>query len=257
MLFKRPEVRALSAKSKGTAICLFLALIFSLGFFAWSKDVDENTVLWFTFDENFKGEVEDVSVNGNNGNVGGGIEWLREGKIGGCAEFAGSGGITIPILDIKEAITLECFFQSEELPKGTHRRLVNRGWFANGTYLLWIDNEWADMCVSWSIETAARKEVRPERVLEPGKWQYVAATYDSEKMKVYLDGELKGEIVQNGKLVGGPVIIGENFLGLLDEIRISNIAREASEIKEHMEGKSEAVNPSFNLSATWGALKSK
>ena len=82
--------------------------------------------------------------------------------------------------------------------------------------------------------------MRPEKVLEPGKWQYVAATYDGEKMKLYLDGELKGEIPQDGKLAGGNILIGENFLGLLDEVRISNIAREVSEIKAHMEGKGEA-----------------
>ena len=245
------------SKTTGTTICLFLTMLFLIYFFAWSEDVDENTVLWFTFDKNFKGEIEDVSGNGNNGNVVAGVESLKEGKIGGGAKFTGAGGITIPFLEIKESITLECFFQSEELPKGTHRRLVNRGWFANGTYLLWIDNEWADMCVSWSIETAVRQQVRPEKVFEPGEWQYVAATYDGEKMELYLDSELQGEIPQNGKLAGGSVIIGENFLGLIDEVRISNIARDVSEIKAHMEGKKEAVNPSLNLSTTWGLLKSK
>jgi hypothetical protein len=247
------------SKSKIIVICLFSTMILSIGFSAWSEEVDENTVLWFTFDEDFKGEVEDASGNGNNGTAGAGVQWLEEGKIGGgCAEFAGTGEITVPLVDISEAITLECFFQSEKIAQGTHRHLINRGWFANGTYLLWLDNEWADMCVSWSIETAVRKEVRPERVVKPGEWQYVAATYDGEKMKLYLDGEFVGETTQAGELVGGSVIIGGNgFIGLIDEVRISNIARDVSEIKAHMEGKGAAVNPNTSLSTTWGILKSK
>jgi len=146
---------------------MFLAIILSIGSFAWSQEADENTILWFTFDDDFKGEIEDVSGKGNNGTIVAGIEWVEEGKIGaGCAEFNGTGSITIPVVDVIEEITLECFFQSEDMPATTHRHLINRGWFANGTYLLWLDNEWADMCVSWSIETAARKEVRPNQVIK-------------------------------------------------------------------------------------------
>ena len=170
-------------KSKGAVICLFLTMSFSIAFFAWSQEVDENTVLWFTFDEEFKEEAEDVSGNGNNGTAVAGVEWLEEGKIGGCAEFNGTGSITVPVVDVAEQITIECFIQSADLPAATHRHLVNRGWFANGTYLLWLDNEWADMCVSWSIETAARIQISPNQVLKPGEWQYVAATYDGEKME--------------------------------------------------------------------------
>jgi hypothetical protein len=233
-------------------------MIFSIAFFAWSQEVDENTVLWFTFDEEFKGEAEDVSGKGNNGTIVAGVEWLEEGKIGGCAEFVGTGAITIPLLDVNEDITLECFFKSAELPKGTHSHLINRGWFANGTYLLWLDNKWADMGLHWSIETAARIQISPNQVLKPGEWQYIAATYDGEKMKLYLDGELIGEADQGGELLGGDVIIGgEGFIGLLDEVRISNIARDVSEIKAHMEGKGSAVNPNLSLSTTWSMLKSK
>ena len=247
------------SKSKSTVTCLFLAMIFLIAFSAWPEEVDENTVLWFTFDEDFRGEVEDVSGKGNIGTVGAGVKWLEEGKIGGgCAEFDGTGAITVPLLDISEAITLECFFQSEKIAQGTHRHLINRGWFANGTYLLWLDNEWADMCVSWSIETAVRKEVRPERVVKPGEWQYVAATYDGEKMKLYLDGEFVGETTQTGKLLGGSVIIGGNsFIGLIDEVRISNIARDVSEIKAHMEGRGAPVNSNPSLSTTWAQIKAE
>jgi hypothetical protein len=39
-------------------------MISLIAFSAWSEEVDENTVLWFTFDEDFKGEVEDVSGKG-------------------------------------------------------------------------------------------------------------------------------------------------------------------------------------------------
>jgi hypothetical protein len=238
-------------------MCLFSVLILLSSFVAGSGEADDNTVLWLTFDQDFKGEVEDVSGQGNNGNVGAGVEWVKEGKIGGGAQFAGGGGITIPFLEVKEAITLECFFHSDDLPKGTHRRLINRGWFANGTYLLWIDNEWAEMGFHWSVETAARVEVSPERVLKPGEWQHLAGTYDGKIMKLYLDGELQGEAAQSGKLSGGDILIGENFLGLLDEVRISNIAREAAEIRDHMEGKKAAVPPALNVPTMWGLLKSK
>ena len=60
---------------------------------------DEATVLWYKFDEDFGGEIEDLSPHGNNGTVVGRVEFEPEGKIGGAARFTPGTQIEVPISD--------------------------------------------------------------------------------------------------------------------------------------------------------------
>ena len=75
------------------------------------------------------------------------------------------------------------------------------------------------------------------------EWHYIAVTYDGSSLKLYIDGDLEDEVSVSGALdsnnlslfLGGTT--GDYFYaGEMDEMRISNVARSADEIKENFEG---------------------
>jgi hypothetical protein len=102
--------------------------------------------------------------------------------------------------------------------------------------------------------------------LELDAWTHVAGTYDGSDVRIYIDGEEAGSASANGDLESGSpdhdVIIGGKasrefpWNGLLDEVRISGIARDADELSPNLSGP-QAVDPSADtLPTLWAALRS-
>ncbi|MEL6674467.1 MAG: FG-GAP-like repeat-containing protein [Bacteroidota bacterium] len=74
-----------------------------------------------------------------------------------------------------------------------------------------------------------------------GKWQHVAATYDGQERRIYLNGQLIGggqssnHIVPDANnLTVGKTFGNEYFNGKLDEVRIWNVKRSQAEIQQAM-----------------------
>lgn len=76
-----------------------------------------------------------------------------------------------------------------------------------------------------------------------GKWHHVAAVYDGSKLQIYIDGVLNGQTTASGTIPTNNynVLIGENeqqtgrqFDGKIDEVRIWNVARSATEISNNL-----------------------
>lgn len=76
-------------------------------------------------------------------------------------------------------------------------------------------------------------------------WYHVVGTYDNSKLRIYINGELKGEVAKTGSITyhsGTPWSIGvnpsgtgdggEHFYGKLSDVRIYSTALSASDIKE-------------------------
>jgi hypothetical protein len=65
-------------------------------------------------------------------------------------------------------------------------------------------------------------------------WNHVALTYDGASMKLYVNGELIGGKVYREEIEDNPfgLLIGDNFKGLIDEVRISSKALSAAEITD-------------------------
>jgi hypothetical protein len=80
--------------------------------------------------------------------------------------------------------------------------------------------------------------IDPAQVLD-GRWHHVAATFDGEFMRVYLDGKEIGSLRRPGKIANDPKPVafigsssgsGEFFQGSLDDLRIYEDALSADEI---------------------------
>lgn len=246
-------------------VMIIIVILIFAGSSAWAREVDRNTVLLFTFDEPFENDVEDASGNGNDGDVGAGIEWSNEGAIGGCAKFTGRDVIRADVSGIlkqtDEGITVGFWMKKEEdVPGGESRTVVERGWGLEGGFRIYFSasDEDGEITLYWGIagvEGAADLRNYP---LAP-EWHYIAGTYDGKVMKLYLDGKPRGGRAGSSLIVESKqeLEIGGNFVGSIDEFRISNVPRSMDDIRRHMEGKEQAVSPDQNLSTTWGLLKSQ
>ena len=240
-------------------IMFVCALILVIGQIASAADP---TIMWLKFDEAFKQEVKDMSGLDNNGNVSGGVSYVKDGKIGGCAKFAG-GTITVKTTDsinVEQNLTIEFWVRPDKVPAATYWGLITKGWVANGSYICGIDNNWMVMGYTWDITNTAgvRKDANMASIVQNETWQYYTATYDGKKVVLYLDGNQQVETPADGKISGGAdIIIGGAFTGMMDEIRFSNIVLTPDVIKSHMEGeKANAVDSSDKLATTWAGVKS-
>ncbi|MGH2969280.1 MAG: LamG-like jellyroll fold domain-containing protein, partial [Solirubrobacteraceae bacterium] len=79
--------------------------------------------------------------------------------------------------------------------------------------------------------------------VDPGQWTHLSATYDGNLLRLYVDGELAGAKALSGDLseAPGPLTIGANhvwgeeFRGLIDEVRVYNRALTREEIRTDMD----------------------
>ena len=111
-----------------------------------------------------------------------------------------------------------------------------------------------------------------ETVVNDGEWHHVAISFDDDEYigKVFVDGvkEAQFSVVDEVPLSDADVVFasythagGNGYIGLLDEIAISNVALEEEEIKRIMQDGLSAlispVEPQGKLTTTWGGIRSK
>ena len=110
----------------------------------------------------------------------------------------------------------------------------------------WL-SKYADRLLSWNIRSDGffiAQDMWEEDMLRYGapkdEWFHIACVYDSQKQKVYLNGELAAERNWPGFIASShsPVKIGtfhnQYWPGMLDEVRIWSLARSHEEIRSTM-----------------------
>ena len=225
--------------------------------------VDEHTVLLLTFDEEPGDIAKDSSGKGNHGEISG-SKWV-EGVSGTGLEFEkATDGVVMPAsdtLDITEQLTLEIWMKPLSLaargdPISKHQQ---------AGYALILDGGFAKPCHHIEGAYAWGDSKTP---LEEGKWYYIATTYDGKSIKTYINGELDGEVATKGKITsseGGLALGGIPrdvsqfpFFGVVDEFRVSDIARTEEEIRQAMDVElAKSVEPSGKLVITWANVKTQ
>jgi hypothetical protein len=104
-----------------------------------------------------------------------------------------------------------------------------------------LQEDGASLTLGLNIDGAyveCRAPVAPRRLVDGG-WHHAAATFDGQRMRVYLDGCEIGHLARSGKLVirpGGTAFIGsssgrgEFFQGGLDDLRVYGTALTSNEV---------------------------
>lgn len=244
-----------------TAVALFIGV--GVNGFA---ELAEHTVLLYLFDEEVVEEATDVSEFENHGEITD-AEWTENGKNGGGLVFDGATSLIEvlhhdSLLPGGDALTIEAWFKPASFPGG-HPPIARKGSVAES---------------GWGFDTPGGK-IRGFVYTAPGDpavaqgatpmkldtWHHLAMVYDGEEVRIYLDGELDGEVQRKGNINENEasVWIGKKanesvwLDGTLDEFRILNVAISEEQIRADMEGITFAVEATGKLTTTWGQIKAK
>lgn len=246
----------------GAAACTKTGTV-TVGRTAAPYGVDANTVALWTFDDTAGQAVAD-STGVNNGIATG--TTIVPGRFGLARRFRGNAAsdfVTVPdnpSLRSMNQLTIEAWIYPTSfdlsLYAGTER-IVSKG-DESGVYNFYalsiIRNDAccsAGSFTSFTIQmdvtnTGSGAGAHSAIAHPPGQWYYVAGTYDGSKARVYVNGVLEAEgLAAPGVVVTttDPLYINNHTFfnhgassngrmgGIIDEVRISNVARSASEIQ--------------------------
>jgi hypothetical protein len=180
----------------------------------------------------------DSSGYGNDGTLQGNPQWVT-GMINGALEFDGTGDyVEVPddeSLHLWERFTLAAWIYQVESRSSRIIDKIGAG-TANGPHLDTHPGTKLRCCAGTCISTDT------DHTLE--EWHHVAVTFDEGDVKLYVDGSIEGEGIAPSPLAGNnlPLRIGADsdgqslFHGLIDDVRVYNMALTEAEILAAMEG---------------------
>ena len=194
---------------------------------------DVNTMALYHFNEPSGAIAYDSSANGNNGNINGPTRTI--GKFENALAFDGN-GVAVPnsssLTVTGTGLTLEAYIKPYIINKD---QSIFDKQYIGGYQMEIMDNN--KICLTMEMSPYAGVNVcTTNPVIEKDVWQHVAFTYDGSNIKFYKNKKLV-ESWPETRSIGGtgyPLGIGYDvyapagryFTGELDELRVSNIARD-------------------------------
>src|SRR4249920_1718957 len=224
---------------------------------AWSSIVTVTTlaadttglVAAYGFDEGTGTVVRDASGQNNNGAVSG-TAWTT-GKFGNALVFNGtSAQVTIPdapSLRLTTAMTLEAWVFPTSAPTGW-RAIVDKN--VDGYYLM-ASTDNGNLPGVGGNWTNGNRNVFGTSVIPVNAWTHLATTFDGTAIRLFINGVQVASVAQTAPLapttatlqIGADAYVGENFAGLIDEVRVYNRALNAAEIQVDMATSVASVTP--------------
>ena len=249
-------------------ILLAVSLLFG-GRFA-DAAVDKNTVAVWLFEEGAGKTAKDVSGNGHDGKFKGNLKWVKA-KFGTGLEFPGDAGGYIVVDSTKklelETLTIEAWVKVKE-GTGKWQGMVckQQAGCTNRNYGIWVHVDKSVLHAQIGANGACAFSIDGTSDITDNKWHHLAFTYDGKMGHVYVDGDLQTKAPNNQSFqstdpitIGVPNLDNANGLkGIIDEIRISNVARTEKEIQQARDvGLAQilSVEPGGKLTTRWGYIK--
>lgn len=248
-------------------IVLILTLYLSL---QAEAGVDKNTMAVWLFEEGGGKRVRDDSGNGHDGEIIGTLKWVK-GRIGTALQFPGDKGGYIVVDSSKnlelETLSIEAWVKVTEAT-GKWQGIVckQQAGCTNRNYGIWVEVNQKVLHAQIGANGGCAFNINGTTQITDNKWHHLAFTFDGEMGRVYVDGELESEKANEASFqsddpitIGVPNVDNANGLkGLIEEIRISDVARSQAEIKEAKNvGLAQilSVDPHGKLATRWGYLK--
>ena len=248
---------------------VFATLLFFATPFA-DAAVDKNTVAVWLFEEGNGKIVKDASGNGHDGNFKGSPKWVKA-KFGTGLELPGDAGGYVVVDSTKklelETLSIEAWVKVKE-GTGKWQGIVckQQAGCTNRNYGIWVNVNTSVLHAQIGANGACAFSIDGTTDITDNKWHHLAFTYDGKIGRVYVDGKLENEAPNAESFQSGdPITIGvpnldnaNGLKGIIDEIRISNVARTEDEIQKAMDvGLAQilSVEPGGKLATRWGYIK--
>ena len=251
---------------------LFIATVILALFGGLSTEaaVDKHTVAVWLFEEGSGDVAKDASGNGHDGEFAGKPKWVKA-KFGGGLEFPGNDGGYVVVKSTKklelETLSIEAWVKVAE-GTGKWQGIVckQQAGCNNRNYGIWVHVDQHVLHSEIGANGQCGFSIDATTKITDDKWHHLAFTYDGKMGRAYVDGKLEIE-APNGTTfqsadpitIGVPNLNNANGLkGVIEEIRISNVARTEAEIQEAMDVGLAAilsVEPGGKLATRWAYLK--
>ena len=195
----------------------------------------------YAFDEGSGSVVADASGNGNDGTVAN-ATWAAVGEHGGALVFDGSSSLVTvpdsPSLRLSSAMTLEAWVDPAS-GSGSSRDLVYKG---DDNYYLEASSAPGGVPAAGSSFGGSYGEVYGSGALPTGVWTHLAVTYDGSTLRLYVNGTLVASNAHAGAMpgssdplqIGGDSLYGQFFQGMIDDVRVYNVALTPAQIQSDM-----------------------
>jgi arabinan endo-1,5-alpha-L-arabinosidase len=251
------------------SLVMLVTVAFLASGIAGAASIDaKRLLLYWSCDEGKGDTLKDSSGRGFDGKLNGSYDWVK-GQVNGAVELKGgygeAKGNVIGSTSQTGEITLACWF-----------KLIDHSAYS-GTVSIASPLCAASCCYRYLLNAAFNPfwnagqhvdRTLANVIFDKNKWYHTALTADGKSGKIYVDGKLAGEVVENFKLPDLPdvtVFIGRGETnaihpledGIIDEVSIWDKALSEAELQAIMKPNFMAVTPNGRLSTTWADLKTR
>ena len=192
----------------------------------------------FSFDDGAGSTAQDATNYNNDGTISN-ATWTS-GRFGGALSFNGTNAlVTVPSstsLRLSAAMTLEAWVKPTTV-SAQWRDVIYKG---NDNYFLEGTSDSSGRPAAGASVWSAN--LFGTSALAVNAWTHLAATYDGAAMKLYVNGTVVSSGARSGALeasgnplqIGGDSLFGQYFAGVIDEVRIYDVALTAAQIQSDM-----------------------
>ena len=200
---------------------------------------DPSLVAAYAFDENTGSTAADRSGTGNPGAITG-ATWTSAGRYGSALLFSGTNGrVTVAdsaSLHLTTGMTLEAWVNPSTASAGAWGDIIYKG----------DDNYYLDTVSGAAVAgvtlTPSKKSNTTGPALPLNTWTHLAETFDGSSVRLYINGVQAAATAVPGSLmtstnaleIGSDHLYGQSFRGMIDEVRVYNVALSPTQIQTDM-----------------------
>jgi hypothetical protein len=209
-------------------------------------------IVYYSFDD--LGAVVDQSGHGFDGTINGGVT-LNKGYLGNCFEFNGTNAYVQLKRPVQDSFTITGWIKADVPGRAGSQAYEGSGIFwsdvagvANDFVVAALGTKLSFFCGNPDLSVNSNAD------LVTGEWMHIAAVRDvtAKTIAVYIDGKLDNSIAhanvgplnaQANFVIGANTLDSRYFTGLIDEVKIYDVALTAAEIKAMAPPKLKARKP--------------